>query len=880
MMGFCLWTEVVWAQADFRPSEAVNSVPPSVITNLAQLRVLTRTEAAKGIPVRLEATVIYCENQWPSLFVQDGESASYVFRPPENKMYQAGDRVRILGTCGEGYSPLIVASAIEVLGKTELPAPVSTTLEEIVTGRFDARLVRVVTTVRWMHLTYGRLYLHVGEASGRYEVHIPSHRGPLPTHLMDARVELTGITGMKLDAQGRVMGAGMSIPSVDDIRIVTPAPVDPWERPTQVIRSLLYFHPNTSFGQQTKIAGVVTLSTPSGQIYVEDDSGGVEVRLPGYQRTPDEQGSYLPPPSPADLKAGDQVEVLGYPGIGSYAPVLRDARVRRVGSGPLAVPELAAATNVLHSLLDSVRIRLRGRVVANETRPGKAAIEQRLTVASDEVVFFAVTEGNEPLRVQPDSEVELVGVCSIEADETRRLTGFRLLLAGREDLRVLAGPPVITVGRFAKIGAPIVVLALGWVGLLRRQVRRRTAQLASANLELRREIDHRAAMEKSLRESEARFHRAFQASPAMMVLTRLAEGTFVAANDAFYAITGYQENEVIGRSAKDLRIYSTPTEREEYVRLIRQRGFVRDREHQLRIKDGSVRTVLVSGEMIQLEGEPHLLTVGLDITGRKESELEIVKALAREKELSLLKSNFVSLVSHEFRTPLGVIQSACDVLDRYLERLPPEKRRKHLDMIFRSTRNLAQLVDGVLLLGKVEDGRVQFEPAPLNLVSVCSQIIDEVRSATGSQAVVILEADPGLPTAWSDAALLRHIFSNLLSNAVKYSPEGSPVNFRLVRKEADVIFTIQDRGIGIPTEDQKNLFTSFARGTNVGGRPGTGLGLVIVRRCVALHGGSIELHSVENGGTTVTVRLPLFAAVASGQPVATSEAERAEIIGL
>lgn len=866
------------AQADFHVSGSDTNLP-AAITNLAQLRILTRSTAAAGIPVRLEATVTYCETQWPSLFVQDGQNAAYVLKPELGEMFETGGRLLIEGKSKEGYSPMIVATTIRKLGGGPMPAPVSTTLEEIVTGRFDARLVRVITTVRWMHLTYGRLYLHVGEASGRYEVHIPDHKGPLPTHLMDARVELVGITGMKLDSHLRVMGAGLSIPSVEAIRVVTPAPHDPWDRPAQIISSLSFFHPSTSFGQQTRIKGVVTLSTPAGRIYVQDDSGGVEVSLPGYQRTPDEQGRYLPPPCPADLKAGDRVEVLGYPGIGTHAPVLRDARVRRYGTGLLPAPELVSATNVLHLLLDSVRVRLRGHVVASETRPGKALSGQRLTISSDDAVFFVVNEGLEPLKVQPGSQVEIVGVCSFDADESRNLSGFKLLLSGPGDLRVLAGPPLITAGRFVKIGVPVVVLALGWVGLLRRQVRRRTSQLATANEDLRREIERRATIEKSLRESESRFHKAFQASPAMMALTRLADGTFITANDAFFAVTGYREDEVIGRSAKDLGIYSIPAQREDYVNLIREHGFVRDRELQLRIKDGSVCTALVSGELIQLEGQPHLLTVGLDITGRKQSEIETVKALARERELSVLKSNFVSLVSHEFRTPLGVIQSACDVLDRYLDRLSPEKRRKHLDMIFRSTRNLAQLVDGVLLLGKVEDGRVQFAPAPLDLASLCSQIIDEVHSATGAQVIVNLDADPNLPTAWSDANLLRHIFSNLLSNAVKYSPQNSAVSFRVARQGLEGAFTVKDKGIGIPIEDQRNLFTSFARGANVGSRPGTGLGLVIVRRCVALHGGTIDISSVENGGTTVTVRLPLFTP-AIERPAAFQTTEQSQIIGL
>jgi PAS domain S-box-containing protein len=281
-----------------------------------------------------------------------------------------------------------------------------------------------------------------------------------------------------------------------------------------------------------------------------------------------------------------------------------------------------------------------------------------------------------------------------------------------------------------------------------------------------RDITERKKAEARLRESEARFHKAFEASPALMALTRLEDGRFIAANQTFYKTSGYTEAEVIGHRALSLNIYAVPQQREEYVARIRAHGAVRDLECPLRTKDGSVRTMLLSGELIDLDGEPHLLSVGLDITGRKEAEIETLKALSREKELSELKSSFVSMVSHEFRTPLGVIQSASDVLDRYLDRLSPEKRRKHLDMIFRSTRNLAQLVEGVLLLGKVEEGRLRFTPEPLDLPNFCSQLIDEVHSATGRQCPIALTASGALEGASCDTTLLRHIFGNLLSNAV------------------------------------------------------------------------------------------------------------------
>lgn len=240
------------------------------------------------------------------------------------------------------------------------------------------------------------------------------------------------------------------------------------------------------------------------------------------------------------------------------------------------------------------------------------------------------------------------------------------------------------------------------------------------------------------------------------------------------------------------------------------------------------------------------------------AELEV--ALAQQTELAKLKTDFVSLVSHEFRTPLGVIMSAADVLHRYFERLDPAKRERHLEMIFRSTKNLATLIEEVLLLGRVEEGRLQFQPAALDLETVLRSLADEISAALHGACAIRFRALTPLDGAVSDESVLRHILCNLLSNAVKYSAPESPVEFTAAREGKDVVLLIRDEGIGIPEADQARLFTSFTRASNVGARPGTGLGLVVVQRCVELHGGTIALESAVGTGTTVTVRLPVFCA--------------------
>jgi len=213
-----------------------------------------------------------------------------------------------------------------------------------------------------------------------------------------------------------------------------------------------------------------------------------------------------------------------------------------------------------------------------------------------------------------------------------------------------------------------------------------------------------------------------------------------------------------------------------------------------------------------------------DITERKRAEEELLRSLAREKELGQLKSNFVSMVSHEFRTPLGVIMSSSEILEAYFDRLEPEERREQLQSIRKNTRRMADLMEEVLLLGLVEDGKLDFKSAPLDLESFCRRLIDELRSATDNKCPFTFIAQAIPEEATADERLLRHIFTNLLGNAVKYSAAGSAVEFELERDRGDAVCRIRDRGIGIPEPDLECLFNAFCRGRNVGARPAAGWG--------------------------------------------------------
>jgi signal transduction histidine kinase len=247
-----------------------------------------------------------------------------------------------------------------------------------------------------------------------------------------------------------------------------------------------------------------------------------------------------------------------------------------------------------------------------------------------------------------------------------------------------------------------------------------------------------------------------------------------------------------------------------------------------------------------------------DITERKRVEADIRTALEKEKELNELKSRFITMASHEFRTPLATILSSTELLQHYSYKWSEEKKLQHFQRIQAAVKHMTGLLNDVLLIGKAEAGKLQFNPTVINLSQFCRELVEEMQLTASDYRIVFRNQVDSLTDCMMDEKLLRHILSNLLSNAIKYSTQGSTVSFELVCEQGDAVFRIQDQGIGIPVADQAQLFNSFHRASNVGTISGTGLGLAIVKKSVDFHGGNITFESEVGEGTAFIVTLPLF----------------------
>ncbi|MGB3206683.1 MAG: PAS domain S-box protein [Crinalium sp.] len=395
---------------------------------------------------------------------------------------------------------------------------------------------------------------------------------------------------------------------------------------------------------------------------------------------------------------------------------------------------------------------------------------------------------------------------------------------------------------------------------LETKVEERTAELKQTAEQLRHEIVERHWAEKALRESEERFRNLVEStSDWIWEIDNLSIYTYL--SPQVYDLLGYQLSEIWGKTKFDLM---PPADTSNSVKnladLIEHHQPFICLENTFIHKDGTLLVLECSGiPFFDRDGQCQgYRGISRDITERKQAEAEIIKALEKEKLLCELKSRFVSTVSHEFRTPLSTILLATDLLINYDHKFDNTNKFKYFNQIQSQVYRMTQLMEDVLLIGKLQNSAVRFKPQLLDLKLFCEQILEEIVEGFGSNHRWELDL-AGLSQnlfVEFDNRLMGQIINNLLTNAVKYSPKGTTIKFTVLSEQEQIILSICDQGIGIPHSEEAELFNEFHRCSNVDNVPGNGLGLSIVKKAIELHGGNIIVESEVGVGTTFTVCIP------------------------
>ncbi len=408
--------------------------------------------------------------------------------------------------------------------------------------------------------------------------------------------------------------------------------------------------------------------------------------------------------------------------------------------------------------------------------------------------------------------------------------------------------------------------------------------------------------EQLLKETVERFRLIFQISPEAITLSKYDTGEFIDVNDNFVLLTGLSREDIIGKNTIQIGLETDKQNRKRFLNKIDKEQNLINYETRLNLANNEVRTCLVSSRITDYNSEKHLISIFRDIsdikateekirnlnieleqrvherTGQLEETLKILrneydekskaqieliqakedlaKALNVEKELSAMKSSFISMISHEYRTPLTVILSSSEILRRYCEISELEaKYFKHLDNINESVHTMTRLLENILVISKSEASSLYYESTKFNIVEFLVRLIHEIEFSDKGVHHFKFEIDSETLEINSDQKLLKQVLFNIIINAVKFSNAGTEIISSVKDKGNTIEISVRDFGIGIPIEDKPYIYDTFFRCKNSGSMRGSGIGLSVVKRCIDILKGKIEVESEINHGTIFKVIL-------------------------
>lgn len=464
-LGHCLRRGLHWAGAGLLGTVLMaESVEPPPLTTAAAIRQLPAEDARQGLPVHLNGMVLdYNQHLFSDLMITDGEFGIYVSNTTELGLaLRPGHLIEVVGITGEGdFAPIIVAQRITITGMGTLPPGKPISFDQLVSGSEDGQWVtirgifRLVTSDPKTGRQRPTIEIHTG--GGRVAGRITEFDGPRAAQLVDAEVSVTGVCFPWFNRRRQFLNMHLSIPSMEQIQVIKPAPEKPFAVERRTVQSLMRFDPVGVHGHRVKVAGKVTLQLNEKTVFLRDETGGILVEL--SMATP--------------TTLGDHVEALGFPAASEFSPILEDSTLRILSHHAPPAPRETNAKGAQSGNFDADLISLEARLV-DRFQTANATV---LVLESDQILFEAHLShlrGAESLNsLRPGSRLNLTGVCLAQLGQQRWPEVFRLLLRSPKDVTILDAPSWWTLQRVVlalAIMTAIVIFALIWVVALRRRV--------------------------------------------------------------------------------------------------------------------------------------------------------------------------------------------------------------------------------------------------------------------------------------------------------------------------------------------------------------------------------------------------------------------------
>jgi PAS domain S-box-containing protein len=768
---------------------------PPFLTEILDVAKLSRSDAARRLSVRLRGVLTYADPEWRNGFLQDRSGAIYVDLDPSFKDLHSGQFVEVIGrTSPGGFAPEVLSSSVSVQGATNLPVPIPVDLEDLVNGQLDARWVEMEGVVRRVDAMSRHVSLRLMTPKGRFTAIIPAFDNqPVPTHLIDARVAVQGACSSEMNLRRQLSGITLSVPSLGYIRLINPPPADPFSVATTPIETVATFEPNR-LTSRVRVQGVVTLANPGEGFILQDASGGMRVQTRQTN----------------DVAIGDHLDVLGFPAIAEFSPSLEEAIFRKTGTGRMPQPQKTSAEQiVMYGTNAEQVVEIQGRLLQSVPR----SANPQLVLQDGQTIFTALlaaqTRRLEVPALQSGSLLRLTGVCSIQGGERHEPETFRLLLRSAEDIYLLEAAPWWTLPHFFMLagGMMVVILAaLAWVALLRRQVRTQTKLI-------RQKLEDEAALEERFREL---FENAND-----IVYTHDLEGRITSVNQMGEKLLQRSRKEILSRNIVELvSEEQRPAARQWLENVLKDSGpptaewdFASASGQRLKVEI-STRLIERGGKVVEVEG------IARDITDRKRLEREILEISNREQRR----------IGHDLHDGVcqqlaGIAFMSSTLADELQEKGASESSQaEQISMLINDAINQTRGVARGLFPVRLEEN---------GLISALEELATNASEMFKINCRFVSE-DP--PTAVDNGigAHLYYIVLEAVGNAIKHG-KAKNITITLEPSSDRFLLGVRDDGIGFAQNDGKL----------------TGMGIRIMQYRARVIGASLTLHSCPSSGTDI-----------------------------